>query len=84
MVRAKDRFGAQTIDGDVWLQEGESVDWMGFFLEGDGGPKPYRAHWRTPSFSNLQALSWVARGHYVADLIAIIGSIDFVLGDTDR
>ena len=57
---------------------------LGIFLEGDGGPKPYRVHWRTPSFSNLQVLSWLAKGHYVADLIAIIGSIDFVLGDTDR
>jgi NADH-quinone oxidoreductase subunit D len=57
---------------------------LGVYLESDGGPKPYRIHWRTPSFSNLQILSWVSDEHYVADLVAIIGSIDIVLGDTDR
>ncbi len=57
---------------------------LGVFLEGDGGPKPYRVHFRTPSFTNLQALPWLAEGHYVADLVAIIGSIDIVLGDVDR
>ncbi len=57
---------------------------LGVFLEGDGGPKPYRVYWRTPSFVNLQALPYVSKGHYVADLVAIIGSFDIVLGDTDR
>ncbi len=57
---------------------------MGVYLEGDGGPKPYRIHYRTPSFVNLQALPLMARGHFVADLVGIIGSIDIVLGDTDR
>ncbi|HNB52319.1 MAG TPA: NADH dehydrogenase (quinone) subunit D [Anaerolineales bacterium] len=57
---------------------------LGVFLEGNGGPKPYRVHWRTPSFANLQALAVLAKGHMVADLVAIIGSIDIVLGDTDR
>lgn len=57
---------------------------LGVYLEGDGGPKPYRVHWRTPSFANLQSLDVLAKGHMVADLVAIIGSIDIVLGDTDR
>jgi len=57
---------------------------LGVYLEGDGGPKPYRIHMRTPSFDNLSALPEMAKGHLVADLIAIIGSIDFVLGDIDR
>ncbi len=57
---------------------------LGVYLEGDGGPKPYRVHWRTPSFVNLQALPFLGKGHMVADLVAIIGSIDIVLGDTDR
>ncbi len=57
---------------------------LGVYLESDGGPKPYRIHWRTPSFVNLQALPLLARGHLVADLVALIGTIDVVLGDVDR
>ena len=57
---------------------------MGVFLESDGGPKPYRVHYRTPSIMLLQALPQMAIGHFVADLVGIIGSIDIVLGDTDR
>lgn len=57
---------------------------LGVMLEGDGGPKPYRCYWRTPSFVNLQILPILSKGHFVADLVAIIGSIDIVLGDTDR
>ncbi len=57
---------------------------LGVLLEGDGGPKPYRAYFRTPSFTNLQILPMLARGHLVADLVALIGTIDIVLGDIDR
>jgi NADH-quinone oxidoreductase subunit D len=57
---------------------------LGVFLEGNGGPKPHRVHWRTPSWDNLQVLPVLSRGHLVADLVAIIGSIDIVLGDIDR
>lgn len=57
---------------------------LGVYLEGDGGNKPYRVHFRTPSFVNLQALPMLAKGHLVADLVGIIGSIDIVLGDVDR
>ena len=57
---------------------------LGVYLESDGGPKPYRIHWRTPSFDNLQSLPVMSKGVLVADLIAIIGSVDIVLGDVDR
>ncbi len=57
---------------------------LGVYLESDGGPKPYRVHWRTPSFDNLQAMPLMVKGVYVADLVAVIGSIDIVLGDVDR
>jgi len=57
---------------------------LGVYLEGNGGPKPHRVMWRTPSFANLQALPLLSKGHFVADLVAIIGSIDIVLGDVDR
>lgn len=57
---------------------------LGVFIESDGSPKPYRAYWQTPSFDNLQVLPLLAKGHMVADLVALIGTIDLVLGDVDR
>jgi len=57
---------------------------LGIYLESDGSPKPYRVHLRTPSFDNVRVIPIMAKGHLVADLIAIIGSLDFVLGDIDR
>ena len=50
----------------------------------DGGPKPYRVHFRAPSFVNLQSLPHMAKGRLVADLVALIASLDPVLGDVDR
>jgi NADH-quinone oxidoreductase subunit D len=57
---------------------------LGVLMEGNGGPKAQRIHWRTPSWDNLQVLPVMSKGHLVADLVAIIGSIDIVLGDIDR
>lgn len=57
---------------------------LGLMLEGDGGPKPLRVHLRTPSFDNLSVLPQIVKGHLVADLVAILSSIDIVLGDIDR
>jgi NADH-quinone oxidoreductase subunit D len=57
---------------------------LGVFLEGNGGPKPHRVFWRTPSFDNLSVIPIITKGHLVADLIAILASIDIVLGDIDR
>ena len=57
---------------------------LGVYLEGNGGPKAQRVYWRTPSFMNISALPMLAKGHLVADLVGIIGSLDIVLGDVDR
>jgi len=70
--------------GSVYVPVESPRGILGCFLVGDGGPKPYRVHFRTPSFGNLQALSKIAVGHLVADLVAIISSLDTVLGDIDR
>jgi NADH-quinone oxidoreductase subunit D len=57
---------------------------LGVYMEGSGGPKPHRVHWRTPSFDNLSVLPKIVKGHLVADLVAILASVDIVLGDIDR
>ncbi|MGH9476332.1 MAG: NADH dehydrogenase (quinone) subunit D [Terriglobales bacterium] len=57
---------------------------MGYYVVSDGGPKPYRCHMRSASFANLQALPKMIEGRLLADVVAIIGSIDIVLGDVDR
>jgi NADH-quinone oxidoreductase subunit D len=57
---------------------------LGVYLESNGSNKPQRVHYRGPSFPAIQALPILAKGHQVADLVAIIGSIDIVLGDSDR
>ena len=76
--------GFDAPEGSVYLPVSSPRGELGVFLESDGGPKPYRVHWRTPSYANLQAMPILSKGHLVADLVAIIGSIDIVLGDIDR
>ncbi|MGH9748865.1 MAG: NADH-quinone oxidoreductase subunit D [Candidatus Polarisedimenticolia bacterium] len=57
---------------------------QGFHIVATGGEMPYRMRFRSPSFVNLQALPLMCRGRLVADIVAVIGSIDIVLGDVDR
>jgi len=57
---------------------------LGVFLAGNGGPKPHRVHWRTPSFASLQCLPVLGRSCFLADLLVIGGSLDLVMGDVDR
>jgi NADH-quinone oxidoreductase subunit D len=57
---------------------------LGFYIVSDGGNRPYRFHERPSSFMNLKALEVLAVGRLIADVIAIIGSIDIVLGEIDR
>jgi NADH-quinone oxidoreductase subunit D len=57
---------------------------LGYFIVSDGSLQPYRVRIRPPSFVNLQSLDKMARGSLIADLVAIIGTIDIVLGEVDR
>jgi NADH-quinone oxidoreductase subunit D len=57
---------------------------IGCYLVSDGGPKPYRMKWRGASFSNLSVLPHIIPGHKVADVVAIMGSVDPVFGEVDR
>ncbi len=57
---------------------------MGYYVVSDGTAKPYRVHMRNPSFATLQALDTMCKGALLADVVAVIGSIDIVLGEIDR
>ncbi len=57
---------------------------MGYYVVSDGTAKPYRVHMRNPSFATLQALETMCKGKLLADVVAVIGSIDIVLGEIDR
>ena len=57
---------------------------LGYYIVSDGTVQPYRVRIRPPSFVNLQAFDKMARGHLVADVVAIIGTLDIVLGEVDR
>jgi NADH-quinone oxidoreductase subunit D len=70
--------------GSVYAMAESPRGELGCFLESDGSPKPYRVHFKTPSFAHLQIMQLLSKGHFVADLVGIIGSIDIVLGDADR
>jgi NADH-quinone oxidoreductase subunit D len=57
---------------------------LGYFVVSDGSTNPYRVRVRPPLFVNLQALNIMIRGHLVADVVAVIGTLDIVLGEVDR
>jgi NADH-quinone oxidoreductase subunit D len=76
--------GFDAPQGSVYVAAESPRGELGVYLESDGGPKPYRVHWRTPSFTNLQVLPLLAKGHMVADIVVLIGTVDIVLGDVDR
>jgi NADH-quinone oxidoreductase subunit D len=76
--------GFKVPQGAVYVAVESPRGELGVYLESDGGAKPYRCYWRTPSFANLQVLPLLSKGHLVADLVALIGTTDIVLGDVDR
>jgi len=76
--------GFNVPSGEVYVAVESPRGEVGCYLVSDGGSHPYRMHWRGPSFANLQALPVMMRGGFVADGIAIISSLDPVLGDVDR
>ncbi|KAA2243096.1 NADH-quinone oxidoreductase subunit C/D [Chitinophaga agrisoli] len=58
--------------------------WNGYYLISDGNTSPYRVRVRTPSFPHMQMIPYISRGYTVADLLSILGGMDYVLADIDR
>src|SRR6476620_7498819 len=76
--------GVDVPPGEVYHPIEASKGELGVYMKSNGGPKPERVHFRGPSFVNLSALPDMARGEMVADIVAVIGSLDIVLGEIDR
>jgi NADH-quinone oxidoreductase subunit D len=72
------------LDGEVYVRTENPLGLMGYYVVGDGKPEPYRMKMRTASFSNVSVLPAMLPGALLADLIAILGSVFFVVGDVDR
>jgi NADH-quinone oxidoreductase subunit D len=70
--------------GETYVAAENPKGEMGYYLVSDGGQGPYRLKIRSASFSNISFLPWILEGALVPDIIAIMGSLDFVLGDVDR
>lgn len=70
--------------GEVYHAIEASKGELGVYMKSNGGPKPERVHFRGPSFVNLSALPEMVKGEMVADVVAVIGSLDIVLGEIDR
>ena len=76
--------GYRPPDGEVYAAVEAPKGEFGVYLVSDGTNRPYRCHIRAPGFPHLQAMDWMNRGHMLADVSAILGSLDIVFGEIDR
>jgi NADH-quinone oxidoreductase subunit D len=76
--------GFKVPEGEVYVGIESPRGEIGCYIASDGSPTPYRMHMRAPSFANIQCLPHMMRGGLIADAVAIISSVDPVLGDVDR
>ena len=83
-VLAKNPYNVRVPAGEAYGRVEAPKGELGFYLVSDGTANPYRYHVRSPSFINLTALEKMCVGQKIADVVAILGSIDIVLGEVDR
>jgi NADH-quinone oxidoreductase subunit D len=76
--------GFRVPEGEVYVGIESPRGEIGCYIASDGSPTPYRMHMRAPSFVNIQCLPHMMRGGLVADAVAVISSVDPVLGEVDR
>ena len=76
--------GYHVPEGEVYAAVEAPKGEFGVYLVSDGTNKPYRCKIRAPGFAHLQAMDFLCRGHMLADVSAIIGSLDIVFGEVDR
>ena len=71
-------------EGEVWVETENPLGQMGYYVVSKGATGPFRVKIRSASFSNVSILPWLLRGVFVPDVITILGSLYFILGDIDR
>lgn len=76
--------GFRVPEGEVYVAIESARGEQGCYLVADGGPRPWRVHFRAPSFAALQATATCVRGTAIADMVAVAASLDPVMGDVDR
>ncbi len=76
--------GFHTPPGEVYACVEAPKGEFGVFLVSNGTNKPYRCKIRAPGYPHLMAMDWINRGHMLADVSAILGSLDIVFGEIDR
>ena len=76
--------GYRVPEGEVYETIESSRGELGCYLVSDGGPRPWRVHFRAPSLVALQALATCLSSSLIADMIAVAASLDPVMGDVDR
>jgi NADH-quinone oxidoreductase subunit D len=76
--------GFHVPEGEVYAAVEAPKGEFGVYLVADGSNKPYRCKIRAPGFAHLQAMDFMCRGHMLADVSAVLGSLDIVFGEVDR
>jgi NADH-quinone oxidoreductase subunit D len=76
--------GFRTPEGEIYAAVEAPKGEFGVYLVSNGTNKPYRCKIRAPGFAHLSAMDWMNRGHMLADVSAVLGSLDIVFGEVDR
>jgi NADH-quinone oxidoreductase subunit D len=76
--------GVRVPEGEVYAAVEAPKGEFGVYLVSDGSNKPYKCKIRAPGFAHLQAMDFICKGHLLADVSAILGSLDIVFGEVDR
>jgi NADH:ubiquinone oxidoreductase subunit D len=84
VLEGKQKYQVRVPEGEAYGRVENPKGELGFYVVSDGSPNPYRYHVRAPSFINLTGMGQMCKGQKVADVVAVLGSVDIVLGETDR
>lgn len=84
IIGGKKAWQLRVPEGDAYSRVENPRGELGYYCVSDGGSNPYRYHVRSPCFVNLTVLGELCKGHKVADVVAVLGSIDIILGEVDR